>query len=198
MNHVRKVILVVFLLAVIHPASGFAASILVKWNANTESDLAGYKIYYGNQSRTYGSSVNVGKVTSYQLGNVSTGRTYYMALTAYDTSGNESGYSSESSVYVPAQQTTPSITLLTPRQGEIAYSNPLFTWKATGMVRYRVFISIGKNFYTIYKGTGTSCRMVAYLWSLFVPSGSTVYWYVEGTSANSIVYRSSTSYFKKR
>ena len=198
MNYMRKVILVVFLLVVMYPASGFAAAILVKWNANTESDLAGYKIYYGSQPRTYGASVNVGKVTSYQLGNVNTGRTYYIALTAYDTSGNESGYSTESSVYVPAQQAAPSITLLTPKQGELVYSNPLFTWRATGMVRYKVLISMGKSYYTIYNGTGTSCRMVAYLWSLFVPSGSTVYWYVEGTSANSLVYRSSVTYFRKR
>jgi hypothetical protein len=66
------------------------------------------------------------------------------------------------------------------------------------MVRYKVLISMGKSYYTIYNGTGTSCRMVAYLWSLFVPSGSTVYWYVEGTSANSLVYRSSVTYFRKR
>lgn len=198
MDHMRKVILIVLSLVIICPVSGSAASILMRWNANTESDLAGYKVYYGNQSRTYSSSANVGKVTSYQIGNVSTGRTYYVALKAYDTSGNESGYSSESSIYVPTQQTAPSITLLTPAQGSVVSSNPLFTWRGTGMVRYKVLASLGRGYYTIYNGTGTSCRMSSTLWSLFVPSGSTVYWYVEGTASSSLVYKSSTSYFKKR
>jgi hypothetical protein len=198
MNHMGKVILVVFSLVVFHPALGSASSISVSWNANTESDLAGYKIYYGDQSRTYSSSVNVGKVTSYQLSNVSTGKTYYIALTAYDTSGNESGYSSESSVYVPVQQAAPSITLLTPKQGEIVSSNPLLTWSGTGMVKYKVFVTLGKSYYTAYNGTGTSCRLSTSLWSLFIPSGSTIYWYVEGTTSSSQVYKSSMSYFKKR
>lgn len=198
MKYMGKAVLVVLAIFFIHPVPGFAASILVSWNANTESDLAGYRVYYGNQSKAYSSPVTVGKVTSYQLSNVATGRTYYFALKAYDTSGNESGYSTETSVYVPAQQTTPSITLLTPTQGQTASSNPTFTWTATGMTKYKVLVSLGKSYYTIYSGTGTSCRMSSSLWSFFVPSGSTVYWYVQGTTASSLVYKSSTSYFRKR
>lgn len=198
MGHMGKTVLVVISLVILLPVSGFSASILVSWNANTESDLAGYKIYYGTQSRTYSSPVNVGKVTGYQFNNVGTG-TYYLAVTAYDTSGNESGYSSEARVNVPATQTTSSITLLTPKQGEVVKGNPSFTWSGTGMVKYSVFVTFnGSNSYNIYSGTGTSCKLPPSFWNLLVPSGTTLYWYVEGTTANSQVYKSSTFSFKKR
>ena len=74
---------------------GGGGSISLAWDPNTESDLAGYKVYYGTASRSYGSSVNVGNVTSYQLTGLTSGQTYYIALTAYDTLGYESGFSNE-------------------------------------------------------------------------------------------------------
>ncbi|BCA53033.1 hypothetical protein W02_01730 [Nitrospira sp. KM1] len=78
--------------------SGSTASASLSWNANSESDLAGYKVYYGTSSGNYTSSINVGKVTNYTVTGLATGRTYYFALTAYDTTGNESAKSSERSV----------------------------------------------------------------------------------------------------
>lgn len=89
----------------------FATSIQVTWNANTEADLSGYKLYYGTTtSGNYTSVIDVGKVTTYSITNPTTGVTYYVALTAYDTSGNESEKSNEVSVYVPVPDTTaPSI-----------------------------------------------------------------------------------------
>ncbi|HQO81134.1 MAG TPA: PKD domain-containing protein, partial [Deltaproteobacteria bacterium] len=85
----------------------FAASISVSWNANTEADLAGYKVYFGNQSRAYSAGIDVGKTTNYRLDNAQSGRTYYVAVTAYDTSGNESDYSAEASVNIPVSDSTP-------------------------------------------------------------------------------------------
>ena len=57
--------------------------------------MAGYKVYYGTGSGTYGSPINVGKVTTCTLNSLTPGQTYYIAVTAYDTSDNESGYSTE-------------------------------------------------------------------------------------------------------
>ncbi len=65
------------------------------WNSNTESDLAGYKVYVGTSSGLYGSPIDVGKVTSYMMANLKVGSTYYFTVTAYDTSGNESLHSGE-------------------------------------------------------------------------------------------------------
>jgi hypothetical protein len=75
----------------------FAASINLVWNANGESDLKGYKIYYRTSSGSYGDPLDVGKVTSFELSGLVEGVTYYIALTAYDTSFNESDKCEEAS-----------------------------------------------------------------------------------------------------
>jgi hypothetical protein len=65
------------------------------WDANQEPDLAGYKVYYGTSSREYINSVDVGNVTSYRLDNLLEDVIFYVAVTAYDTAGNESDFSEE-------------------------------------------------------------------------------------------------------
>lgn len=65
-------------------------SVQVAWDANTETDLAGYKVYSGTQSGVYGAPVSIGKVTSHVLTNLTIGTTYFFTITAYDTAGNES------------------------------------------------------------------------------------------------------------
>ena len=75
----------------------------INWNMNSESDLAGYIVYYGTQSGIYGSmSTSIGL-----SGDGSTGRpskligglldntTYYFGVTAYDLTGNESTFSAD-------------------------------------------------------------------------------------------------------
>jgi len=65
------------------------------WDANQETDLAGYKVYYGTSSGEYIDSIDVEDVTAYRLDNLLEEVTYYVAVTAYDTSGNESDFSEE-------------------------------------------------------------------------------------------------------
>lgn len=67
------------------------------WNANTEKDLAGYTVYFGTASGHYTSVYKPGNVTSIDLQDLELyeGKTYYVALTAYDYSINESAFSSE-------------------------------------------------------------------------------------------------------
>ncbi len=57
------------------------------------TDLEGYKVYYGTSSGNYSQNIDAGNVITYTA-NLSDG-TYYFAVTAYDTSRNESGYSNE-------------------------------------------------------------------------------------------------------
>jgi hypothetical protein len=88
-----------------------AGSATLSWNANTEADLSGYKIYYGTSARTgtdpktcglcgYSTSVNVGNVTTYTISNLTNSTTYYFSVTASDTSSNESAFSSQVSKYI--------------------------------------------------------------------------------------------------
>lgn len=72
-----------------------SATATLSWLPNTDTDLAGYKVYMGTSSGLYGNPVNVGNVTSYVAGNLKAGTTYYFSVTAYDQSGNESVYSGE-------------------------------------------------------------------------------------------------------
>ncbi len=65
------------------------------WSPNTESDLAGYKVYQGTTYGVSGYPVAVGNVTSYMVNTLDAGKTYFFFVTAYDTSGNESLHSNE-------------------------------------------------------------------------------------------------------
>jgi len=83
------------------------------WDAPTTNadgtpltDLAGYMVYYGNSPGNYSQNMNVDNVTTYTVNNLTDGLTYYFAVTAYDTSGNESGYSNELSKTLPSPQYT--------------------------------------------------------------------------------------------
>ena len=61
--------------------------------------LAGYKVYVGTSSRKYQSNYNAGKATQYTVGPLKAG-TYYFSVTSFDSSGNESSYSTEVSYQV--------------------------------------------------------------------------------------------------
>ena len=92
-------------------SSAFATSLVISWSANTETDLSGYKIYYGIVSGAgtgvYANSLDVGNVITCTLSNVTDGDTYYVALKAYDTSNNYSGFSDEASIFIPIPDITP-------------------------------------------------------------------------------------------
>ena len=67
----------------------------LEWDPNTEPDLAGYKLYYGLSSGDYQYSVDVGNQTTYTITDLEASKTYYIAATAYNTTGLESSYSNE-------------------------------------------------------------------------------------------------------
>jgi hypothetical protein len=83
-------------------SSGGAASnsVMLQWVANSEPDLAGYKVYQGTTPGSYGSAVEVGNTTVYNAQNLKSGLTYYFAVAAHDTSGNESAPSIEVSKFI--------------------------------------------------------------------------------------------------
>jgi hypothetical protein len=80
---------------------GTLDSVTLLWNANTEGDLAGYKLYTGTASGVYGQPLTLGLVTTTAVTALVSGVTYYFALTAYNASGLESGKSTEVSYKAP-------------------------------------------------------------------------------------------------
>jgi fibronectin type 3 domain-containing protein len=88
-------------------SNAMAAQATLAWDPNTESDLAGYKVHYGTASGSYTVHTDVHNVTTYTVTGLTAGQTYYFAATAYDTSGNESGYSNPVSYAVPGVNGAP-------------------------------------------------------------------------------------------
>ena len=90
-----------------------AAEITLAWDANTESDLMGYKIYYdtspGNPYYGRDADQGISPITvlrkdlddpsnpKFTLTELSDNEYYYFALTAFDSENLESGYSNEAS-----------------------------------------------------------------------------------------------------
>ena len=112
-----KVILLFPLLFFFALSQSYALDVTLQWDANTEPDLDGYKVYYktGSSGPPYNgtgategdSPIDIGNVTTYSLHGLTDGVTYFFAVTAYDNEvlPLESGYSNEVSTLG-----TPSIT----------------------------------------------------------------------------------------
>ena len=97
-----------------------AHSATVQWAANSESDLAGYKVYQGSTAGSYGPPIDVKNVTIYTASNLQVGLTYSFAITAYDLSGNESYPSDEVRKHIAVSSlnlTPPSLSLTSPTKG---------------------------------------------------------------------------------
>jgi len=103
-----------------------AADVTLKWDANSEEDLAGYRIYYDTDSgEPYdGDSINGRSPVNvrledlkdksnpeFTLKNLNTSSRWYFVVTAYDTEGLESDYSNEVSTYNYTKPGTPSLNI---------------------------------------------------------------------------------------
>ncbi len=71
------------------------------WEANTEPDLSGYRLYYGTSSGNYDKNVDVGNETMHSLSGLKSGQIYYISVRSYDSSGNESDDSIEVAYTTP-------------------------------------------------------------------------------------------------
>ena len=67
--------------------------ITLEWDRNPEPDIAGYNVYYGIISGEYIRMETVTAPTA--IIGVKGRKTYYFAVTAYNTNGVESGFSEE-------------------------------------------------------------------------------------------------------
>jgi len=67
----------------------------LSWQANKESDLAGYRVYKSCQSGNYISSIADVGLDTFLLNIPVDCDTTYFVVTAYDTAGNESAFSNE-------------------------------------------------------------------------------------------------------
>jgi len=71
----------------------------LEWDAVVAPNLRGYRIYYGPDPDVYlqlpGKGIDAGNVTTYTITGLASGRRYYFAVTAFDGSNDESGFSNQ-------------------------------------------------------------------------------------------------------
>lgn len=103
------------------------------WDANTETYLAGYRMYWGQLSGQYSYKADIPQtgnfiITSYSVVGLTPG-VWFFAVTAYNTAGLESGYSNEVSATIlppPGSLVTPRIDLLS--SSNITASSATVSW----------------------------------------------------------------------
>lgn len=117
-NGIKRIIWKRILLSVIvffcALTSSHAMEVTLEWDANTEPDLAGYRVYYktGSSGPPYdgagatedGSPIDIGNDTTYTVHGLNDSITYFFVVTAYDTEGLESEYSNEVNTTSTSQQ----------------------------------------------------------------------------------------------
>jgi len=86
--------LLCFVMVLLFSLSAMAqVDVQVTWAANSEPDLAGYRVWWGTQPGVYPNSQEAGTATVDIINGLSEGTTYYIAVTAYDLADNESAKS---------------------------------------------------------------------------------------------------------
>ena len=68
--------------------------VTLAWNPNTETNLVGYRVYAGTNSRQYQLCIPTGLVTTQRVDLPFSGR-WYFAVTATNKAGRESAWSGE-------------------------------------------------------------------------------------------------------
>ncbi len=105
---------------------GFSSgdTVIIQWDANTESDLAGYIVYKGKDRNNFIDSFDVGNKTSFIDTNVVIDSSYYYAVVAYDIDGNKSQLSEIIEI-------TPTIRPLAPQNIDYRYdsNSVLLLWR---------------------------------------------------------------------
>jgi hypothetical protein len=69
--------------------------VTIGWDAEADTNVAGYRVYYGTQSHNYSSVVDVGTNTAATVLNLDMTTNYFFVVTSYTTDGIESVPSDE-------------------------------------------------------------------------------------------------------
>jgi hypothetical protein len=88
-----------------------ASDVTLAWDPSPSGSVAGYKLYMGNTSGVYQTSVFVGNHTWYQWTGLSADP-HYFVVTALDAYGNESSFSNEVSINTTPSKASPGVFLL--------------------------------------------------------------------------------------
>jgi trimeric autotransporter adhesin len=139
-------------------------SVLLTWTASVSPDVTNYNVYRAISSGgPYSMVTTLGVVTRYTDYTVQNGQIYYYVVTAVNNSGEESAYSNQASVAVPAEVAqTATVSLVAP-------AAPV------------ILSSLACKPSSLNSGAATTCTVTL---SNFAPSGGTV---VSLSSSNTLL-----------
>ena len=119
-----------------------AASVSLQWDPNSETDLAGYRVYYkadsselpfdGVEAVEGAAPIDVQGLTTTTISGLDPGRTYYLTVTAYNKAGLESPYSKIVAKVTPLPDSTaPNVLSFTIPSTATSLTIPITTFTAT-------------------------------------------------------------------
>lgn len=79
----------------------------LSWEPNPESDIAGYRVYYGTPPGRFDQGVDVGKENKVRIGNLNAGRAYGFRITSFNELGLESHPSATQTFQTPGVDLPP-------------------------------------------------------------------------------------------
>lgn len=147
------------------------------WSLSTDQNVSGYNVYYGTGSRNYDQKLAIGNTNGVDVSGLREGFTYYFAVTANDSWGRESDFSSEVSYSVPA----PDSMVLYASAGNEPQSIDLIWNPSTvaGADAYYVYYGTESGVYNLYAAYADT-ESVLYGF----PSGVTNYFVVSAVDVN--------------
>jgi hypothetical protein len=77
------------------------SNLTISWTQSANTNVIGYKVYYGTSSHNYTNVVVAGNMTHAIVPAIVGGVTYYIAATTYNAAGIESAFSTEVSYTAP-------------------------------------------------------------------------------------------------
>ena len=82
-------------------AGAQAENLSLGWSPSSDTNVTGYNIYYGTSSGDYTNKVTIGNILATTISNLTYGTTYYFAVTALNSAGDESDFSNEAKFTFP-------------------------------------------------------------------------------------------------
>jgi hypothetical protein len=135
---VRRITTLVTLLAALQFGSAIYGAIapppavVLSWDALTNADLAGYRLYIGTESGTYSAMTDAGNATQITLTDLTNGIRYFFVVTGYMTDGQEGDFSAELNFTAGNVETNPSaITMSSPTDGSLFIEPATIDFAAT-------------------------------------------------------------------
>jgi hypothetical protein len=169
-------------------------SVSLAWNANADPSVVGYNVHYGTSSNSLTTTQNVkgSATTTATVSGLTTGKTYYFAVTAYNAAGINSRYSNQVS-YTATSTPTASLAIdATTYRDQVTASATVVTRSFSTASRNELFLAFVATDYLSGANTTVTKVMGAGLsWTLVkrtnTQAGTAEIWRAFATSPLSLV-----------